>query len=309
MSGRGEKYSCRSCPTFPRASAAHSLPSTPSWRWKVSFVRQGRQASAALSLVRKLQRRQCFPSCGLLIYSAEATCVCVHRPVVAANYAAASSWAAGVASPDALFPASAAATALPICVWLVLRTHLPHHLLLTFTCSRRLGTLPTCKRLWTQSGSPSMTGVIIFMSTLSVHSDKTFALAMSSTVQPWRGKNSMFTQGFVPVTSPWVGTSSAQSSAERTGTAVTTLFLTKSAIFVDRFVPIQQCLPLSFASGVHLSKLDGPINLGGVFPYNTRLLSSVFLLLLGHAPLYSRCTGVCICTCAPRQTPHGHIHA
>ena len=27
-----------------------------------------------------------------------------------------------------------------------------------------------------------------------------------------------------------------------------------------------------------------------------------------HASLYSRCTGICICTCALRQTPHGHMH-
>ena len=60
----------------------------------------------------------------------------------------------------------------------------------------------------------------------------------------------MFTKGFVPATSPWVGTSSAQPSAEGMGTAGTTLFLTESAFFVDRFVPTQQCLPLSFASGV-----------------------------------------------------------
>ena len=26
-----------------------------------------------------------------------------------------------------------------------------------------------------------------------------------------------------------------------------------------------------------------------------------------HAPLYSRCTGVYICTCVLRQTPHGHM--
>ena len=140
-----------------------------------------------------------------------------------------------------------------------------------------------------------------------MHSDNTFALAMSSTVQPWRGKNSIFTQGFVPATSPWVGTSSAQSSAEGMGTADTTLLLTESAIFVDKFVPAQQCLPLSFASGVHPSQLDGAINLGDVFPFNTRLLSSVFLLLHVHAPLYFRCTGICICTCALRQTPHGHM--
>ena len=72
-------------------------------------------------------------------------------------------------------------------------------------------------------------------------------------------------------------------------------------------VPTQQCLPLSFASGVHPSKLDGAINLSGVFPFNARLLSSVFLLLHVHASLYSRCTGVCICTRALRQTPHGHM--
>ena len=49
---------------------------------------------------------------------------------------------------------------------------------------------------WTQSGSSSMTGVIFFTGILSVRSDKTFAFAMSSTVQLWRVKNSMFTQGF-----------------------------------------------------------------------------------------------------------------
>ena len=145
------------------------------------------------------------------------------------------------------------------------------------------------------------------MNILSVPPDKTFALAMSSTVQSWRGKNSTFIQGFV--TSPWVGTSSVQSSAEGMGTAGTTLFLTESAFFARLRLPIQQCLPLSFASGVHPSTLDGVINLGSVFPFNTRLLSSVFLLLYVHASLYSRCTGVCICTCALRQTPHGHINA
>ena len=89
--------------------------------------------------------------------------------------------------------------------------------------------------------------------------------------------------------------------------AGTTLFSTESAIIGDRFVPTQQCLYLLFASGVHPSKLIGAINLGDVFPFNTRLLSSAFLLLDVHAPLYSRCTGVCICTCALRQTPHGHM--
>ena len=173
--------------------------------------------------------------------------------------------------------------------------------------SPRLGTLPTCKRLWTQSGSSSMTGVLIFMSVLSVHSDKTLALVMSSTVQTWRGENSMFTQGFVPATSPWVGTSSAQSSAEGMGTAGITLSLTESTIFADRFAPTQQCLLLFFTSGIHPSKLDGAINLGGVFLFNTRLLSSVFLLLHVPAPLYSCCTGVCICICALRQTPHGYM--
>ena len=77
------------------------------------------------------------PSCGLMIYIAEEGCVCVHRPVVAANYAAAASWAAAAAAPDASFPASAAAAASPICVRLVLRTHLSHHLMRTFTCSRQ----------------------------------------------------------------------------------------------------------------------------------------------------------------------------
>ena len=42
--------------------------------------------------------------------------MCVYRPVVAANYAAAASWAAATADPDAYFPASAAAAASPICV-------------------------------------------------------------------------------------------------------------------------------------------------------------------------------------------------
>ena len=91
------------------------------------------------------------------------------------------------------------------------------------------------------------------------------------------------------------------------GTAGTTLFLTESAILVDRCVPIQKCLPLSFASGIHPAKFDSAINLGDVFPFNTRLLSSVFLLLHMHAPSYSRRTGVCICPCALRQTPHGHM--
>ena len=100
----------------------------------------------------------------------------------------------------------------------------------------------------------------------------------------------MFTQGFVSATSPWVGTSSAQSSVEGMGTAGTTLFLTESAIFVDRFVPTQQCLPLSFASG------------------GQQILSLAFLLLHVHSLLYSRCAGVCICTtCALRQTPHGDM--
>ena len=101
----------------------------------------------------------------------------------------------------------------------------------------------------------------------------------------------MFTQSFVPANSPWIGSSSAQSSTEGIGTAGTTLFLTESAIFVDRFVPRQQSLPLSFASGVQQTSF-----------------SSVFLLLHVHAPLYSRWTGVCIyTTCALRQTPHGHM--
>ena len=76
------------------------------------------------------------PSCGLLIYIAEYTCVCVHRPLVPANYAAAASWVGATAAPDAYFPVSAAAAASPFCAWLVLRTHLSHHLLRTFTCSR-----------------------------------------------------------------------------------------------------------------------------------------------------------------------------
>ena len=76
------------------------------------------------------------PSWGLLIYIAEETCVCVHRPVVAANYAAATSLAAAAVASYAYFPASASA-ASSLCVWLVLRTHLSYHLLRTFTCSRR----------------------------------------------------------------------------------------------------------------------------------------------------------------------------
>ena len=52
-----------------------------------------------------------YPSCGLLIYIAEETFVCVHRPVVAANYAAAAFRAAAAAAPDASFHASAAAAA------------------------------------------------------------------------------------------------------------------------------------------------------------------------------------------------------
>ena len=76
----------------------------------------------------------------------------------------------------------------------------------------------------------------------------------------------MFTKGFVPATSPWVGTSSAQPSAEGMGTAGTTLFLTESAFFVDRFVPTQQCLLLSFASGVqHTSFIS--VNDIGIYQY------------------------------------------
>ena len=84
-----------------------------------------------------------YPSCVLLINIAEEAWVCVHRPVVAANYAAAASWAAPASwaaaayAPDAYFPASAAAIASLVSVWLVLRTHLSHHLMRTVTCSRR----------------------------------------------------------------------------------------------------------------------------------------------------------------------------
>ena len=75
------------------------------------------------------------------------------------------------------------------------------------------------------------------------------------------------------------------------GTAGTTLFLTESAIFVDRFVQHSSfCLYLLLAV------------------FDTCLLSSAFLLLHGHAPFYSRCISVCIrTTCALRQTPHGHM--
>ena len=180
--------------------------------------------------------------------------------------------------------------------------------------SPRLGTLPTCKRLWTQSGSSSMTGVVIFMSyvILSVqHSGKIFAFAMSSTVQPWRGKTSMFTQGFVPATSPWIGTSSALSSGEGMGPAGTTLFLTKSAIFVDRFVPTQQYLALPFASGIQHTPF--------IFGISASTSACSFVLPL-HRHLYMylcttpnttlthayRCVGLCVrvhvlCMCTSPQ--------
>ena len=72
--------------------------------------------------------------------------------------------------------------------------------------------------------------------------------------------------------------------------------------------------------GYH-SLLNGICHLRGQLPTNTALsasivcqrcssfqiLSSVSVLQHVHASLYSRCTGVCICTCALRQTPHGHI--
>ena len=241
------------------------------------------------------------PSCGLLIYIAEETCVCAHRPVVAANYAAAVSWAAAATAPDASFPASAAAGASPVCVWLILRTHLSHH----------------CEIIATGNFTYMQTLVNSERFPIDDWGDHLYEYTSSALKQNIRfghvldrptleGQKQHANTRFCPSTSPWVGTSSAQSSAEGMGTAGTTLFLTESAIFVDRFVPTQQCPPLSFASDVHPSKLDGATNLGSVFPF-TRLLSSVFLLLHVHAPLYSRYTGVCICTCTLRQTPHGHM--
>ena len=110
---------------------------------------------------------------------------------------------------------------------------------------------------------------------------------------------------------------------------------------MDRCVPIQKCLPLSFASGIYPSKLDVAINLGDVFPFNIPILSYVYVLVhyakhhmdtcvqvcwaLGACiftlyvyfasgtPFLYRLfrvqlsTGVCICPCALRHTPHGHM--
>ena len=152
--------------------------------------------------------------------------------------------------------------------------------------SPRLGTLPTCKRLWPQSGSSSMTGGIICTSILSVHSGKTFVLAMSSTVQPRSGKNRMFTKGFVPATSPWVGNSSTQSSAEEMGTAGTTLFLPESAFVVDRFVPTQQCMLLSFSSGVqHTSFIS--VNDIGICQYLYETLPATWYSICTHCCMYT----------------------
>ena len=147
--------------------------------------------------------------------------------------------------------------------------------------SPRLGTLPKCKRLWTQSGSSSMTGMIIFMSILSVHSENTSPLVMSSTVQPWRGKTSMFTQ--VLSQQPRHGSAPPpHSQVQREWELRVHHSLLKAICQLRRQVRTntEQFLPLSFASGVHPSKLDGAINLGDIFHFNTRLLSSVFLLLL-----------------------------
>ena len=115
---------------------AFFLPRPPGARRLRSFDKVGRPQLRSHSCASS-NVGSTHPSCGLLIYIAEETCLCVHRPVVAANYAAAASWAAAAAASDASFPASAAAAASPICVWLVLRTHLSHHLLRTFTCWRQ----------------------------------------------------------------------------------------------------------------------------------------------------------------------------
>ena len=52
-------------------------------------------------------------------------------------------------------------------------------------------------------------------------------------------------------------------------------------------VPTQQCLPPSFASGVHLSKLDGAINFSGVSPSTHAFYLRYF----------------CFYTCMPLCTP------
>ena len=251
------------------------------------------------------------PSCVLLIYNAEETCVCVHRPVVAANYAAAASWAAAAAAPDAYFPVSAAAAASPICVWLALRTHS-----LVISC------VPSHA-----PGEITATGNFTYMQTL-VDSERFL-------IDDWGDHLYEYTFSALRKYLPFghvLDRATLEGQKQHVHTRVcpsnlamgwhllrtvkcrgngncgyTTLFLTQSANFVDRFVPTQQFLPLSFASGVHLSKLDGAINLGDIFHFNTRLLSCVFLVLHVHAHLYSRCTGVCICTCALRQTPHEHM--
>ena len=268
----------------------------------------------------------------------------------------------------------------------------PAYLHMLAAKSPRLGTLPTCKRLWTQSGSSSMTGAIIFMSILSVYSGKTFAFAMFSTVQPWRGKNSMFTQGFVPsliiscvpshargeitatgnftfvqtlvdserfLIDDWGGhlyelcntfsaalrqdlrfchvldraTLEGQNQHVHTrfcpsnlamdrhllrtvkwrgmGPAGTTLFLTKSAIFVYRFVPTQQYLALPFASGIQHTPF--------IFGISASTSACSFVLPL-HRHLYMylcttpnttlthayRCVGLCVrvhvlCMCTSPQ--------
>ena len=78
---------------------ARFLPRSPGARYFLSFDKVGRPQLRSHSCASS-KFGSTHPSCDPLIYIAEETCVCVHRPVVAANYAAAASWVAAAISPS-----------------------------------------------------------------------------------------------------------------------------------------------------------------------------------------------------------------
>ena len=233
--------------------------------------------------------------------------MCVHRPLVAANYAAAASWAAATASPDASFPLSAAAATSAFCVWLVLRTHLSHHLLRTFTCSRGIHHHWELYLHANACGLLSMTGGDhLYEYTFSaLRQDLRFGHVLDRVTLEGQKQHvhTRFCPSNLAMGRHLLRTVKCRGDGNygyrsllngiyhrreqvRTNTAVS------ASIFCQRYSSFQirwryqprWCLPVQHTSLIF-----------GISPLHV------------HVRLYSRYTGVCICTCALRQIPHDHV--